>query len=48
MSIAVNEAKQLMRKRRRRAELEVVADTSAEPGGVDPATGKAKRDWHDG
>ena len=39
VSIAVNEAKQLMRKRRRRAELEVVADTSAEPGGVDPATG---------
>ena len=39
VSIAVNEAKQLMRKRRRRAEIEVVADPSDEPGGVDPATG---------
>jgi RNA polymerase sigma-70 factor (ECF subfamily) len=39
VSIAVNEAKQLMRKRRRRAEIEVVADPLGEPGGVDPATG---------
>lgn len=39
VSIAVNEAKQLMRKRRRRAEIEVVADPMDEPGGVDPATG---------
>jgi RNA polymerase sigma-70 factor (ECF subfamily) len=39
VSIAVNEAKQLMRKRRRRAEIEVVADLSDDPGGVDPATG---------
>ena len=39
VSIAVNEAKQLMRKRRRRAEIEVVLDAAGEPGGVDPATG---------
>ena len=39
VSIAVNQAKDLMRKRRRRAEIEVVADASAETGGRDPATG---------
>jgi len=39
VSVAVNEAKQLMRKRHRRAEIEVVADTTAQPGGIDPATG---------
>jgi RNA polymerase sigma factor (sigma-70 family) len=39
VSVAVNEAKQLLRKRSRRAEIEVVADTSGEPGGIDPATG---------
>ncbi|MGI9642243.1 MAG: RNA polymerase sigma factor [Acidimicrobiia bacterium] len=39
VTVAVNEAKQLMRKRKRRSEIEVVADASAEPGGVDPATG---------
>ena len=39
VAIAVNETKQLLRKRRRRAEIEVVADASREPGGIDPATG---------
>jgi RNA polymerase sigma-70 factor (ECF subfamily) len=39
VTIAVNETKQLMRKRKRRAGLEVIADASGEAGGVDPATG---------
>lgn len=39
VSVAVNEARQLMRSRRRRAEIEVVADTPDGPGGVDPTTG---------
>lgn len=41
VSVAVNEAKQLMRERRRSAETEVVADASQVPGGVDPTTGDA-------
>jgi RNA polymerase sigma factor (sigma-70 family) len=36
MAVAVNEAKQLLRKRRRRAEIEVLTDGSLEPGGRDP------------
>ena len=40
----VNEAKRLLRKRRKRAEVEVTADFSGEPGGVDPATGVASID----
>ena len=44
ISVAVNEAKQLLRKRRRRAEIEVVADAAGEPGGIDPATGIAVMD----
>ena len=39
IAVAVNEAKQLLRKRRRRSEIEVVADASGEAGGIDPATG---------
>jgi RNA polymerase sigma factor (sigma-70 family) len=39
ISVAVNEAKQLMRKRRRRSEVEVVVDASEKRGGIDPATG---------
>jgi len=39
MRVAVNEAKHLARRGRRRGEIEVRADASAEPGGVDPATG---------
>jgi len=37
VSVAVNEAKQLLRKRRRRAEIEMTMDTSTRPGGLDPA-----------
>jgi RNA polymerase sigma-70 factor (ECF subfamily) len=44
MSVAVNEAKKLMSKRRRRAEIEVSADASGEPGGIDPATSVAAVD----
>jgi RNA polymerase sigma-70 factor (ECF subfamily) len=43
-AVAVNEAKRLVRKRRRRAEIEVTSDASAEPGGIDPATGVASID----
>jgi RNA polymerase sigma-70 factor (ECF subfamily) len=38
MTVAVNEAKQLLRKRRTRARFEVATDASQEPGGRDPAT----------
>jgi len=41
ISVAVNEAKQLLRKRHRRAQVEVVFDGASEPGGTDPATGVA-------
>ena len=44
VSVAANEAKKLMSKRRRRAEVEVAADASGEPGGIDPATGVAAVD----
>ena len=44
ISVAVNEAKQLLRKRHRRAQVEVVFDGATEPGGVDPATGVAGLD----
>lgn len=44
MSVAVNETKKLMSKRRRRAELEIAPGVSTEPGGVDPATGVAAVD----
>jgi RNA polymerase sigma-70 factor (ECF subfamily) len=44
VSVAVNEAKQLLRKRRRRAEIEVVGDAPEEAGGIDPATGVAIMD----
>ncbi len=39
MTVAVNELKRLHRKRKRRAEIEVKADASGVPGGIDPATG---------
>ena len=39
VAVAANEARQLLRKRRRRSEVEVVTDASAQPGGRDPATG---------
>ena len=44
VSVTVNEAKQLLRKRRRRADVEFIADTAAAPGGVDPSTGVAAID----
>jgi RNA polymerase sigma-70 factor (ECF subfamily) len=44
VSVAVNEAKQLMRKRRRRAQLERPVDAASESGGRDPATGVAAVD----
>jgi RNA polymerase sigma factor (sigma-70 family) len=36
VSIAVNEVKQLLRKQRRRSQVEIDADASAVPGGPDP------------
>ena len=45
ISVAVNEAKQLLRKRRRRAEIEVGAiEGTNQPGGADPASGVAAMD----
>ena len=38
-SVAVNQARNLIRKRRRRTEIEVLGDVPDHPGGVDPATG---------
>ena len=43
-SIAVNQAKDLLRKRNRRSRIEVIADASDEPGGRDPATGVESMD----
>jgi RNA polymerase sigma-70 factor (ECF subfamily) len=39
VSVAANEVKRLLRQRRRRIEVELVADASERPGGTDPATG---------
>ena len=39
VSIAVNQAKDLLRSRHRRSRIEAAIDPSLEPGGVDPATG---------
>ena len=44
IAVAVNEAKKLLSRRRRRAEIEISADASGEPGGIDPATGVAAVD----
>src|SRR5688572_18114122 len=44
VSVAVIEAKRLLRKRRRLAEMVVPVDASGEPGGVDPSTGVAAVD----
>lgn len=44
VSVAVNEAKQLLRKRRRRAEIEVIGEAPETAGGIDPATGIAVMD----
>jgi len=47
VSVAAIEARRLMRKRGRRAEIETTADLSGEPGGIDPATGIASVDLKD-
>jgi RNA polymerase sigma-70 factor (ECF subfamily) len=39
ITVAANEAKKLLRKRRTRARFEVATDASREPGGIDPASG---------
>ena len=39
MTVAVNELKRLLRKNKRRAQIEVKADATGVPGGIDPATG---------
>lgn len=44
VSVAVNEAKQILRRRRRLAEIEGPGDASEVPGGIDPATGIAAVD----
>ena len=44
VSVAANEAKRLLKKRRRRAEVEVQGDVAGEPGSVDPETGIASFD----
>ena len=44
VSVAVNEAKQLMRKGRRRSEMEQLAQAAAQPPVIDPATGVAAID----
>lgn len=44
MSVAVNEAKQLLRKRHRRFDVELAVGAAGEQGGVDPATGIAGLD----
>jgi RNA polymerase sigma-70 factor (ECF subfamily) len=41
VSVAVKEAKQLLRKRQRHARMEVTRDPADAPGGIDPATGIA-------
>jgi RNA polymerase sigma-70 factor (ECF subfamily) len=39
ITVAANEAKKLLRKRRTRARFEIATDASLQPGGRDPATG---------
>ena len=39
MRVAINEAKHLARRGRRRSEIEVRTSATGEPGGIDPATG---------
>ncbi len=47
VTVAANEAKQLLRKRRRRAEVEVAADATHVPGGIDPASDVVDLDVRD-
>jgi RNA polymerase sigma-70 factor (ECF subfamily) len=44
VSVAAREARQLLRKRYRRARIEVATDTGESRGGIDPATGIASVD----
>ncbi len=44
VSVAASEARRVLRKRRRRGEVEVAIDVTGEPGGVDPATGISSMD----
>jgi RNA polymerase sigma-70 factor (ECF subfamily) len=44
VSVAANEARRIMRRRRRRAEFETAAEAPSDPGGIDPATGVAAID----
>jgi len=44
VSVAANEAKRVLRKRRRRGEVEIAIDVTGEPGGFDPATGISSMD----
>lgn len=44
VTVAANEARQLLRKNRRRAVIEADADAASQPGGIDPATGAAGLD----
>ncbi len=46
-SIALNEARKLLKTRSRRSRIEVVADASGSPGGIDPATGIRRLDVRD-
>jgi RNA polymerase sigma factor (sigma-70 family) len=39
VAIAVNETRQVMRKRHRRSRIEIAVDVSDRPGGIDPETG---------
>jgi RNA polymerase sigma factor (sigma-70 family) len=43
-SVAVNEARKLLKKRSRRSEMEVITDLSTSPGGADPAKGISSLD----
>ncbi len=47
VTVAANEAKQLLRKRRRRAQVEVAADATHVAGGHDPASGVVDIDVRD-
>jgi RNA polymerase sigma factor (sigma-70 family) len=44
VAIAVNESKTLLKRRQKRARVELVADATDRPGGLDPATGIASID----
>jgi RNA polymerase sigma-70 factor (ECF subfamily) len=47
VTVAANETKQLLRKRKRRAAVEVTADAARVPGGIDPASGVVDIDVRD-